>query len=68
MSQINITLNGKITPTNSTSLQELISEFKIQSQYLAVAVNNCVIPSAEYASTAINDQDHVEIIQPVSGG
>jgi thiamine biosynthesis protein ThiS len=35
---------------------------------IAVEVNRAVVPSANYASTALRDGDAVEIIQFVGGG
>ena len=66
--QISITVNGQTIQTPSTTLRDLICEMNIQSDYMAVAINNAVIPSAEYDNTTLKPNDLIEVIQPMSGG
>lgn len=63
-----ITLNGKSVETSSHTLKDIIAELNIQSRYLAIALNNEVVPASEHSQAVIQDKDHIEIIQPVSGG
>lgn len=63
-----ITLNGKPIETSSHTLKDIIIELNINSRYLAIAVNNEVVPASEHDKAVIRNDDHIEIIQPVSGG
>lgn len=68
MKPIIIRFNGESKETSSQNLQEFLGGLKIDAKYFAVAINNHVIPSAEYVSTVLNENDCVEVIQPVCGG
>lgn len=68
MEPITIRFNGESKKIASYNLKDFLNEFKINAQYLAVAINNHVIPSAEYPSTILNENDCVEVIQAVCGG
>lgn len=68
MKPIHIRFNGESKKISSSNLKEFLSELEINAGYLAVAINNHVIPSAEYTSTVLNENDCVEVIQPVCGG
>lgn len=61
-------INGQSREISAPTLKDLLTELKIQSDYLAVAVNDQVIPGSDYESTTLKNQDSIEIIQPVSGG
>lgn len=68
MKLITIRFNGESKKISSSNLKEFLGVLEIKTQHLAVAINNHVIPSAQYPSTILNENDCVEIIQPVCGG
>lgn len=52
-----------------TSLEELLlSEFPDPSKSIAVAVNDVVIPKAEWHGTRLQNADNILIITPTQGG
>ena len=64
-----LTINGeKRELVKSQSLEELIRELNIQAPNFAVALNQQVIPKSKYATTAIQENDEVEIVHAVGGG
>ncbi len=65
---IKIILNNQPHTVESLSLTELISELKIETKGVALAINNRVIPRANWNSTAIADGDSIVIVSAVFGG
>lgn len=64
-----LTINGeKREIVKSQTLEELIRELSIQAPNFAVALNQQVIPKSKYATTAIQENDEVEIVHAVGGG
>lgn len=63
-----ITVNGEIKKISATHLHEILTELNVDKKYIAVAVNDAVIPSAEYEKQKIHNGDRLEIIQAVCGG
>ena len=64
-----LTINGeKREIVKSQTLEELIRELNIQAPNFAVALNQQVIPKSKYATTAIQENDEVEIVHAVGGG
>ena len=64
-----LTINGeKREILKSQTLEELIRELNIQAPNFAVALNQQVIPKSKYATTAIQENDEVEIVHAVGGG
>ena len=64
-----LTINGeKREIVKSQTLEELIRELNIQEPNFAVALNQQVIPKSKYTTTAIQENDEVEIVHAVGGG
>ena len=64
-----LNINGKKREiVKSQTLEELIRELNIQAPNFAVALNQQVIPKSKYATTAIQENDEVEIVHAVGGG
>ena len=57
----------KIIPDN-ISVLDLLQYFKIELKYMAVEVNESIIPKSEYSSFNLKENDKVEIINAVGGG
>lgn len=68
MDSIVIHINGELTKVAPSKLTDLLRNIPIKSPYFAIALNDEVIPSAEYDNTAVRHGDFIEIIQPVCGG
>ena len=64
-----LTINGyKREVKESQNLAELVKELDIQAPNFAIALNQQVVPRSKYDSTAIKDNDKVEIVHAVGGG
>lgn len=67
---IEISLNNEKTmlPTD-TSLATALATWRYKQQStFAVAVNQVFVARDNYQQTTLNDQDQVDIVQPISGG
>ena len=66
---LSIHLNGeKQGLERPLSLQEILEQFEIRREAVAVAVNAEVIPRSELSKTKVRDGDRIEIIHAVGGG
>jgi sulfur carrier protein len=63
-------VNGKKTPFDGATLQELLARFELapDAQGVAVAVNGEVVMRGEWKARALCDGDAVEIVRAVQGG
>lgn len=68
MDSIVVHINGELTKVAPSKLTDLLKNLPVKSPYFAIAINDEVIPSADYDKTAIQQGDFLEIIQPVCGG
>ena len=62
-----IYVNGSSVETVAANLQELHAQLQLP-QMVGIALNNKVIPRAEWANTAIADGDKLTIIKVACGG
>ena len=53
-------------PTGAT-LADAVSLIQLQPPF-AAAVNLQFVPRTQYASRVLQDQDHIELISPITGG
>lgn len=65
---INIQVNGQQQSVSAGTLAEWLHNLQIRLEFSAIAVNNEVIPSADYAKTRLHDGDHIEIVSASCGG
>ena len=66
---LKLSVNGEvITLLGATNLLSLLELQHYQSQKIAVAINGEFVPRSQYAETAVNDGDEVDVIQAVGGG
>jgi len=62
-------VNGTATDVPpGKSVAELIAEYSDRATGIAVAINQNVLTKAEWASTALQAGDRVEIVSAVQGG
>lgn len=65
-----IVLNGAQVTVEADSLAQLLAARGIdeRQRFIAVAVNNVVVPRSEWAGIRLTGGDRVEIVQPMKGG
>ena len=68
MNSVVVHINGEPRQVTEQNLFEFLKHLNITTTHLAVAINDRVIPSAEYTMTRLSEGDCVEIIRPVCGG
>lgn len=70
MTGISITVNGMRDVTGASNLAQLLAERQIDAAqpFIAVAVNNEVVPRNAWANLNLADGDRIEIVQPMKGG
>ncbi len=73
MAELNITINGlKETLTADTgkdfSLQDLITEKKLQGKRIAVELNEKIVSRSQFQTTKIHQGDRIEIVAAIGGG
>ena len=61
-------VNDKEVETGATSLSQFSQEQNLPGIGIAIAVNNRMIPRAEWDSYALNEGDNILIIKAVCGG
>jgi sulfur carrier protein len=64
-----ITVNGRsMEVADGVSVEALLTQLGVPRRFTAVAVNREVTPRGDYASTALQPGDRVEIVRPMGGG
>jgi sulfur carrier protein len=66
---LSITVNGSpIEIEHSISVEELLQTVEVPKNYLAVEVNEDVVPREQHAEHIVNDGDRIEVVTLVGGG
>ena len=70
---MNLTISvngGKKDIVKSMTIADLLKAENVDSEarFVAVAINNMVIPRSKWCFTEINQGDSVEIVRPAPGG
>jgi sulfur carrier protein len=67
---IQIQLNGETTPIAFATLAELVDSqgTPARGRGVAVALNDAVVPRAQWPTTELKAGDRVEIVRPIVGG
>jgi sulfur carrier protein len=65
-----IRLNGAPCSLDNISLADLLARNKIDPSKpgVAIAINDAIVPRAEWLERTLNPADRVEIVRPHSGG
>lgn len=64
-----ITLNGeKINISDKMTIANLLTEFALSAQKVAVELNQKIIPIEDYKLTILKENDYIEIVEFVGGG
>ena len=61
-------VNSQEVETEVQTLQEFSQELELASNGIAIAVNNRMIPRAEWESFTLSENDSIIIIKSVCGG
>ena len=64
-----ITVNQKLLVLDDKiSLERLLINLAVTTKYMAVEINEIIIPKSEYTEYQLKDGDVVEVINAVGGG
>ena len=62
-------VNGEpVEVKTSASINDLLTQLEIPAIRVAIALNGSVIPHFDFLTTALTDQDILEIVNAVGGG
>ena len=53
---------------NKITLENLLIEISVSTKYMAIEVNEMIIPKSQYENYRLKDGDVVEVINAVGGG
>ena len=66
---MNVILNGEDRQVPADlNLEQLLQLLSLPSQRVAVELNKSVVRRADWAGTAVNESDRIEIVHFVGGG
>jgi thiamine biosynthesis protein ThiS len=65
---VNIYFNGEQREVTSSTIIELIAEFKLTGKRIAIERNKEIVPRSAYAETKLSDGDQIEVVHFVGGG
>ena len=66
---MNITVNGETrTFADNAMIVDLVKEMGFSDKRIAIELNKEILPFDQYAKTALNTGDRVEIVQAIGGG
>lgn len=62
-------INGEVREVpEEIDLDRLLELFSLPKQRVAIELNNNVIPRADWPTTAVSDDDKIEVVHFVGGG
>lgn len=64
-----VVINGDVRelPEGAT-VQEMLAQFKLENKILVVERNRVIVDRSAYETTALQEEDHIEIVHFVGGG
>lgn len=66
---MHIQLNGEtLELPEGASVADLIERLELSGRRVAVERNLDIVPRSQYASTALADGDHLEVVHAIGGG
>lgn len=63
-----ILVNDEATQVQANNITALLAELGYEAVKVAVAVNTEFVPRSQYASFALTEGDHVDVLTAVQGG
>ncbi|MFI3301749.1 MAG: sulfur carrier protein ThiS [Rikenellaceae bacterium] len=65
---MNITVNNQPQSVSAQTISSLIEELSLETNGVAIALNNKVIPRSEWSVTPIAEEDKIIVVSAVFGG
>ena len=66
---MNILVNrAKTSTTENTSVELLLMNLGIEKKFIAVEVNQVIVPKSKYKNFYLKENDKIEIIKAIGGG
>lgn len=66
---MNIFVNQKkIVASKESTIINILENLDIENKYLAVEINEAILPKSEYDKYIIQENDKIEIINAIGGG
>ena len=63
-----VIVNGEQREINASRIDALLRELEYEGTHFAIALNFDVLPRSQWAQTALQTGDEIEIITPRQGG
>ena len=63
-----VKINGELLDKDGKTVSEILADMEINSQHVAVELNEMIVPKAEYSKTVLKVGDTVEVVRFVGGG
>lgn len=65
---MHVLVNNNLTPTDAQNVEQLAAQLELPSRGVALAVNQRIIPRAEWTNTLLTPNDNITIIKAAFGG
>jgi sulfur carrier protein len=69
---LNLKVNGQLRRlpllTNDQSLRSILSALAVRKELVAIALNDTIVPRAQWGHTLVSEGDRLEIVHFVGGG
>lgn len=63
-----LTVNGKVMESPAATLEALLEDLFLQGQPLVAEVNGVIVKQENFAATALQNGDSIELVRFVGGG
>ena len=63
-----VKINGELLEKDGKTVSEMLDDMEINSQHVAVELNEVIVPKVKYGETVLKDGDTVEVVRFVGGG
>jgi sulfur carrier protein len=69
---LNISINGELRSVpdsaNPVNLNRVLTSLAVRKDLVAIALNDTIVPRAQWSQTLVSEGDRVEIVHFVGGG
>lgn len=65
---MHVLINNDLTPTEAVNVAELAEQLQLPERGVALAVNQRIIPRAEWRNTVLMPNDNITVIKAAFGG
>lgn len=63
-----VIINGEKTNSDGMTVEQFIKNSGYNTVFIAVELNEDIVPKTDYASTVLKDGDELEVVNFVGGG